>query len=231
MLTSLVTRDLQSDHHFLALPCTLCVPADMCQRHPLPSGFSGFRVGSARPSSAHIKWPFPATHRTGDNIEGRPLHGFSCGLLDIAAVASTWVSIPVYANTSIINVCSPPRVGIHRHSSAGAPGGVVRFLYDDPGQTRPLDSWAGTLCPSPAQFESGSPFRAISGKPNSSASSSRLRRLVPPSTEQICLDCSFGCRRGVNAHLFAFFYTRYLQPIRAYSRSMCRLCGLYLSPG
>ena len=51
-----------------------------------------------------------------------------------------------------------------RHSSAGAPGGVVRFLYDDPGQTRPLDSWAGTLCPSPAQFEAASPFRAISGE-------------------------------------------------------------------
>ena len=52
------------------------------------------------------------------------------------------------------------------------------------------------------------------GKPNSSASSDRLRQLVPASTEQICLDRGFGCRRGVNAHLFAFFYTRYLHAIR-----------------
>ena len=40
----------------------------------------------------------------------------------------------------------------------------MRFLYDDLGQTGPLDSWAGTLCPSPAQFEAASPFRAISGE-------------------------------------------------------------------
>ena len=70
----------------------------------------------------------------------------------------------VHANMRIINVCSPPRVGIRRHSSAGARGGVVRFLYDDPGQTGPLDSRVGTLCLSPAQFEAASPFRAIPGE-------------------------------------------------------------------
>ena len=221
MLTSLVTRDLQSDHHFLALPCTLCVPAGMCQRHPLPSGFSGFRVGSARPSSAHLKWPFPATHRTGDNIEGRPLYVFSCGLLDIAAVASTWVFIPVYVNMSITNVCFPPRVGIHRHSSAGATGGVVRFLYDDPGQAGPLDSRVGTLCPSPAQLDAASPFRPIPGEAELECfPTNRLRRLVPGSTERICLARGFGCRRGVNGPLFVFFHTRYPHQTRAYGWSL-----------
>ena len=122
--------------------------------------------------------------------------------LDIAAVASTWVSIPVYANTSIINVCSPPRVGIHRHSPAGAPGGVVRFLYDDPGQAGPLDSRVGTLCPSPAQFEAASPFRPIAGEAELECFlSNKLRLLVPAATERICLDRGFGCRRGVNAPL------------------------------
>ena len=131
---------------------------------------------------------------------------FSCGLLDIAAVASTWVFIPVYVNMSITNVCSPPRVGIHRHSSAGATGGVVRFLYDDPGQAGPLDSRVGTLCPSPAQLDAASPFRPIPGEAELECfPTNRLRRLVPGSTERICLARGFGCRRGVNAPLFVFF--------------------------
>ena len=133
---------------------------------------------------------------------------FSCGLLDIAAVASTWVFIPVYVNMSITNVCSPPRVGIHRHSSAGATGGVVRFLYDDPGQAGPLDSRVGTLCPSPAQLDAASPFRPIPGEAELECfPTNRLRRLVPGSTERICLARGFGCRRGVNGPLFVFFHT------------------------
>ena len=226
MLTSLVPRDLLSDYHFLALPCTQCVPADICQRHPLPSGFSGCPGGSARPSSAHLKWPI--SHHPSNGVEHRvPAAAWAfLRFLDIAAVASTWVSIPVYANTSIINVCSPPRVGIHRHSPAGAPGGVVRFLYDDPCQAGPLDSRVWTLCSSPAQFEAASPFRPIAGEAELECFlSNKLRLLVPAATERICLDRGFGCRRGVNALSCFCLYTRYPHHTRAYGWSLCRPGG------
>ena len=184
------------------------------------------RGESARPSSAHLKWPI--SHHPSNGVEHRvPAAAWAfLRFLDIAAVASTWVSIPVYANTSIINVCSPPRVGIHRHSPAGAPGGVVRFLYDDPCQAGPLDSRVWTLCSSPAQFEAASPFRPIAGEAELECfPSNRLRRLVPGATERICLDRGFGCRRGVNALSCFCLYTRYPHHTRAYGWSLCRPGG------
>ena len=80
------------------------------------------RGESARPSSAHLKWPI--SHHPSNGVEHRvPAAAWAfLRFLDIAAVACTGVSILLsYASTSK-SVCSPCRVGIYRNSSAGARG-------------------------------------------------------------------------------------------------------------
>ena len=226
MLTSLVPRDLLSDYHFLALPCTQCVPADIYQRHSLPSRFSGC-PGGVRPTIVRT----PQMAHFAPSIErGRASSAGRCmGFPAFSGHSSGCVHVGLHTRVrqhEHYQCMLSPTVGIHRHSPAGAPGGVVRFLYADPCQAGPLDSRVWTLCSSPAQFEAASPFRPIAGEAELECFlSNKLRLLVPEATERICLDRGFRCRRGVNALSCFCLYTRYPHHTRAYGWSLCRPGG------
>ena len=121
-------------------------------------------VGScdrARGSSSGVR----RLYATGYNILCWPMHGLTCGLPASAAVPRT----VVYIRLSSVNkriIALPSRVGIHRNSSAGAPGrGHSVPLYKRMTVCPDLLSvGGGTLYPMPARFGTHYPPGVISGE-------------------------------------------------------------------